>query len=452
MVIGAGLLLSGVVQAQFKFITNNGSIKITSYIVGGPTTVIIPSTTNGLPINAIASKAFEAGYFVSVSIPQSVTNIEYGAFTPYNSSGLTNIDVDSNNQYYTSVGGVLYDKSLSTLLQFPPARNGSFTVPDGVTSINGKAFYNASPLRSVVLPNSVTNIGEWAFSSCLSMTNIVIGTNIANVGASAFNYCLSLPSIVLGNKVTSIGDSNFYNCTALTNVIVGNNVTNIGGSAFYLCSSLANLSIGGSYINIGDNAFYNCSKLTNFTIPDSVTNIGSFAFKNCSGLASVSIGTNVNSIGREAFESCSKLTSLTNPASLTGIGNYAFWACSSLTNVFFLGNAPTNNGVSIFQNANAGLHVYYLPGTTGWDVSFFGRATVLWKPLVLTKDGSFGVQTNQFGFNINWASGQQVVVEGSTDLTNWVPLQTNVLTTGTSYFSDTQWTNNPQRYYRIRSP
>jgi hypothetical protein len=62
------------------------------------------------------------------------------------------------------------------------------------------------------------------------------------------------------------------------------------------------------------------------------------------------------------------------------------------------------------------------------------------------------MQTNQFGFNITWASGQIVVVEASTDLINWQPVQTNTLTSGSVYFSDPQWTNYPGRFYRLRLP
>ena len=69
-------------------------------------------------------------------------------------------------------------------------------------------------------------------------------------------------------------------------------------------------------------------------------------------------------------------------------------------------------------------------------------------------DARFGGQTNQFSFNINWASGQTVVVEASSNLSNpdWQPVQTNTLTDGTAYFSDPQWTNYPNRFYRLRSP
>jgi hypothetical protein len=62
--------------------------------------------------------------------------------------------------------------------------------------------------------------------------------------------------------------------------------------------------------------------------------------------------------------------------------------------------------------------------------------------------------TNPFSFNINWANGQTVVVEACTNLANpvWQPVQTNTLEIGTASFSDPQWTNYPNRFYRLRSP
>jgi hypothetical protein len=79
---------------------------------------------------------------------------------------------------------------------------------------------------------------------------------------------------------------------------------------------------------------------------------------------------------------------------------------------------------------------------------------VLWTPQVQTSDTSFGVRTNRFGFNINWASDRVVVVEACTNLANptWNPVGTNTLTGGWCYFSDPDWTNYPGRFYRLRSP
>ena len=121
-----------------------------------------------------------------------------------------------------------------------------------------------------------------------------------------------------------------------------------------------------------------------------------------------------------------------------------------LNGVYFQGNAPLVQDA--FLEAD-NVTVYYLPGTRGWGPFFNYRPTALWKPQVQAGDASFGVRTNQFGFNISWASSRVVVVEASTDLAQplWAPVGTNTLTDGSSYFSDPQWTNYPGRFYRLRS-
>jgi len=82
----------------------------------------------------------------------------------------------------------------------------------------------------------------------------------------------------------------------------------------------------------------------------------------------------------------------------------------------------------------------------------WGCPTALWKPLVAA-DGSFGIQTNQFGFNVACASGVVVVVEACTNLANptWTTLQTKALTADTFHFGDPNWTNYPSRMYRLRT-
>jgi hypothetical protein len=97
--------------------------------------------------------------------------------------------------------------------------------------------------------------------------------------------------------------------------------------------------------------------------------------------------------------------------------------------------------------------VYYLPGTTGWEQTVGGVPAVLWNPVIQTLDGNFGVQSNQFGFNITGNTNIPIVIESSTSLgtSPWVQLQSSTLTNGALLFADAQWTNYPSRLYRIRS-
>jgi uncharacterized delta-60 repeat protein len=71
-------------------------------------------------------------------------------------------------------------------------------------------------------------------------------------------------------------------------------------------------------------------------------------------------------------------------------------------------------------------------------------------PTIFTSNNLFGMRSNRFGFNVGGSSGSTVVVEGSTDLTGWTPIATNVLPSTALYFSDPDSANFSCRFYRVR--
>jgi hypothetical protein len=359
--------------------------------------------------------------------------------------------VDASNPAYSSTNGVLFDKAKATLLQFPGGLGGSYPIPNSVTSIMEFAFDYCTRLTSVTIPSSVTSIGGGVFQECTRLTSVTIPNSVTNIGDNAFYDCSSLTSVTIPNSVTSVGDSAFEFCTSLTSVAIGNSVTNIGDEAFENCISLTSVIIPNSVTSIGVEAFIYCTSLTSLTIGNSVTNIGDDSFYDCSNLTSLTIGNSVAGIGYFAFGYCTSLTRVTIPGSVTSIVYYAFNGCTSLTKVYFTGNVPSPNDSTVFGGDPA--TIYYLPGTTGWGTVFDGRPTAPWflpNPLILNHSAGFGVQPGGFGFTISWATNASVVVEAATNLANpvWLPVSTNALVNGTNYFSDPQWTNYPQRFYR----
>ena len=291
----------------------------------------------------------------AILIPAGVNNIGSDAFT--NCTVLNAINVATANQVYSSIDGVLFNKSKTELIAYPAGKGTIYSIPSGTTSIGYRAFNYCKGLTDVTIPDSVTSIGDHAFEYCSSLTSVNIPDSVTSIGYCAFKYCSHLASINIPDSVTSIDWNAFEQCTSLKsvtigngfkgkigdifqfentglkNITIGNGVTSIDDETFYGCSSLTSITIPNSVTSIGNYAFYGCSSLTSVTIPNSVTSIGSYAFYGCSSLTSVTIPNSVTSIGDYTFYGCSSLTSINIPDSIASIGSYAFRGCSSLTSI-----------------------------------------------------------------------------------------------------------------------
>ena len=339
------------------------------------------------------------------TIPNSVTSIGGGAFS--GCSGLTAINVDENNTAYSSIDGVLFNKSQTELVQYPGGKQGAYTIPNSVTIIEFAAFRDCTGMTSIDIPNSVTGIGWCAFSGCTGLTSIDIPNSVTSIGNYAFSGCTGLTSIDIPNSVTIIASDVFLNCSGLTSIDIPNSVTSIYSVAFKGCTGLTSVTIGNSVRSIGSGAFRDCTSLTSVTINsnailsktyfpsmnlqkifgeqvkeyhigDNVEKIGDYAFSLCSGLTSVTIGNSVDSIGISAFSGCTGLTSVTIPNSVTSIGGRAFYGCTGLTSVT-IGNSVTSIGSYAFWGCRGLTSVTIPNSVTNIGRSVFAGCTNITK-------------------------------------------------------------------------
>ncbi len=107
----------------------------------------------------------------NVMIGSNVTNIGAWAFKSCNR--LTNISVKENNRNYQSIGGNLYTKDGSTLIQYAIGKTETeFVIFNGITTISAWAFYGCNNLRQIIIFQSINSIGYSAFDECNSLTSV----------------------------------------------------------------------------------------------------------------------------------------------------------------------------------------------------------------------------------------------------------------------------------------
>ena len=162
----------------------------------------------------------------SVAIPSGVANIGKGVFTGCNALKLFN--VDSGNQAFTAVDGVLYTKDRSELVMWPNPRN-AVVIPDGVTNIRGWAFAGGSGMTSVSIPESVTSIGEIAFIGCDGLKSITIPSSVKNIGEHAFERCVELTEVTMRGERPKAPENLFPGCGKLKAIHVPANAKSWAG-------------------------------------------------------------------------------------------------------------------------------------------------------------------------------------------------------------------------------
>ena len=220
----------------------------------GLTKVTIPESVTSIGLSAFSG----CDGLTSIEIPQSITEIGELAFS--HCKRLRSIQVDSKNENYTSIDGVLFSKDGTRLLQYPDRKDGATcTIPASVASIDLQAFYGCGNLRDILVDDkntSYASVDGVLFSKDGTQllrypvekadTTYVIPESVVSIGESAFCGCKNLTKVTMSESVTSIGDLAFHNCVNLSSVMIPASVASIGTGLFEGCDKLKDVYYSGS--------------------------------------------------------------------------------------------------------------------------------------------------------------------------------------------------------------
>lgn len=368
---------------EFTYEINDyNEITITGY-TGTDTDIVIPDMIDDCMVTTIGERAFFDMDITSVELPETLTEIHMNAFEHCDELTEINIPVrvryidseafrdcislreftvDIDNEYYSSVDGVLYDKKLTTVIRCPMALDREkldlapttktiadrafdmcfnlyeINLSDSLEKIGSYAFNGCYSLTELKIPGSITEIGESAFTGC-GLTTITLLNGISKIPDNAFDGCNKLESIVIPDSVTAIGELAFLNCTNLKTIVIPESVTEIELLAFQGCDSLTSVKLPDGLQMLGDCAFYSCDNLTSITIPESITTIGNQLFGLCNSLTSVTLHDGIQSIGWRAFRDCTSLTEIVIPRETT-IDDTAFEGANPELVMYGYTNSP----------------------------------------------------------------------------------------------------------------
>jgi hypothetical protein len=314
-------------------------------------------------VTSIGDHAFENAYMMrTLDIGESVAYIGEYAFKA--AARLETITIDPDNEFFTVVDGILFDKYQTRILRAPATLTGEYTVPSTVTKIDPGAF------------------------DYTHLTTINIGPNVTEIGEGAFAY----------TSLSTEGNKEAVPCLENINVDPANPVFASVGGVLYSkdLKTVICVPVGKTGV---------------IEIPEGMTEIAPSAFKGCEGITGVVFPSTLTSIGAEAFMGCTSLVDVIIPAGVTEIGDNAFAGCSELFTATFEGPVPANYGEGIFDGASRYFRIYY---TADYASSWAPNGEDEWIEYPIVLEGS-----DACGDDLRWTFDEEyytLIIFGTGDM------------------------------------
>lgn len=322
--------------------------------------IIIPDS-----VTAIDEGALSGTCFTSIVIPAQVRNIGTNALA---SIAVSEITVDSANQYYTSVDGVLYQKTGTELQlqQYPKLKAGDeFTPAAGCTAIMNYAFKEVGYGKDGALIEN-------------ALKKVTINGKIKAVGDSAFEGG-SVVVVVVDTETGSslaFGARAFYNCRELRMIRFLNSAVPSSFGQYFISSTGSGTYI---YVPTASKTMY-AQKLNSYSARIRTENdiYGNYAVEAYQGgyrilqylgyesevvIPAYINGLEVKAIGSHAFSGCNTVTKvIVEATTVMAIESSAFGGCENLKSFTIHAQTPPALASDAFSGHGEEFRIYVPAG------------------------------------------------------------------------------------------
>jgi hypothetical protein len=146
-------------------------------------------------------------------------------------SSLESFEVHPDNKHFSSLSGVLFDKSMQSIIRFPRSNRGEqsdsssrnkklllseYSIPEGVKKISTFAFSHSYGLTNIVIPSTINKIEPYAFYMCTNLAQVTIPNSVEAIPQGAFSRSYSLQWVTIGQGLKHIYPFAFSSCPNLS--------------------------------------------------------------------------------------------------------------------------------------------------------------------------------------------------------------------------------------------
>lgn len=226
---------------------------------------------------------------------------------------LKSIEVSKSNKHYVSVDGVLFNKEMTELIQYPIGKKQKeYVIPDSVTTLGYGAFCFCDELTKLTVGKGVTVIDDCMLFGCDNIETVILPDTLTKLDGGAFKYS-GIKYIDIPDSVTFLGCEAMTACERLETVNIGKGVSfihecAIGGSSL----RRINVDLRNKHFSSKDGVLFNKDKTElllypanksgeTYRIPSSVKVIKLGAINQAKNLQKIYVGSGIEKIEEANF-------------------------------------------------------------------------------------------------------------------------------------------------------